>query len=67
MKIIRLMVALATLMAVPVLSLASPPQPFDAKAFDTLTASGEPVVIAVHASWRCVPYDAIHVDLKRRQ
>jgi thiol-disulfide isomerase/thioredoxin len=51
MKIMRLMVALATLMAVPVLSLASPPQPFDAKAFDTLTASGKPVVIAVHASW----------------
>jgi hypothetical protein len=32
MKIIRLMVALATLMAVPALSLASPLQPFDAKA-----------------------------------
>lgn len=51
MKITRQIVALAALMAVSALSLASPLQPFDAKAFDALTASGKPVVVAVHASW----------------
>lgn len=50
MKIMKQIVALAALMTVSALSLASPLQPFDAKAFDTLTASGKPVVVAVHAS-----------------
>ena len=51
MKIMRQIVALAALMAASALSLANPLQPFDAKAFDALTASGKPVVVAVHASW----------------
>lgn len=51
MNITKLLVALVALIALPALSLASPLQPFDAKAFDAITASGKPVVIAVHASW----------------
>ena len=48
MNITKLFVAL---IALPALSLASPLQPFNATAFDAMTASGKPVVIAVHASW----------------
>lgn len=51
MKLIQHAIALLALMAMPVLSLANPLQPFDGKAFDALTASGKPVVVAVHASW----------------
>jgi len=51
MKIMRQFAALAALMAVSALSLASPLLPFDAKAFDALTVSGKPVAVAVHASW----------------
>lgn len=51
MKIMRRMAALVALMAVSALSLAGALQPFDAKAFDALTGSGKPVVVAVHASW----------------
>jgi thioredoxin 1 len=37
--------------ALPALSLAGSLEPFNAKAFDSLTASGRPVVVVVHAGW----------------
>lgn len=39
------------ILALPALALAGPIKPFDAKSFDALTANGQPVVVAVHASW----------------
>lgn len=39
------------ILALPALTLAGPIKPFDAKSFDALTANGQPVVVAVHASW----------------
>jgi thioredoxin 1 len=47
----RFFAAFILCVAFPALSLAGSLEPFNAKAFDTLTASGRPVVVVVHASW----------------
>ena len=47
----RALLALIASVVLPAFAWAGPLQPFDGKAFDSLTSAGKPVVVVVHASW----------------